>query len=68
MKAYAMIKADDGEHTFIRVGQTDQGFAVDCLHPDNRIERPPLPTFASQEAALEAIAVHWHHPRLPWSG
>lgn len=68
MKAYAMIPAGEGQHTFIRIGHTEQGFAVDCLHPGNRRERPPLPVFASKEAALEAIAEHWSHPRfaLEW--
>ncbi|MEA1052348.1 hypothetical protein U5801_21435 [Lamprobacter modestohalophilus] len=69
MKAYAMIPAGEGQHTFIRIGQSDDGwFRIDCLRPDNSLLLPPLPIFRTKEAALDAIAEHWSHPQfaLEW--
>ncbi len=69
MLAHARIDAGQGRHTFIRVGQGEDGwFRIDCLRPDNMIIRPPLPIFRTKDAALDAIAEHWHadHHRLEW--
>lgn len=65
-KAVASIALDreDCARGFIRIGETGEGFEVDCLTPENDIETPALPAFASREEAIDAIEASWG--RGPW--
>lgn len=66
MIAVATIRLDrpDRRRGCIRIGQTTEGWEVDCLTPDNIIEPASLPAFPAREQALDAIQASWGHG--PW--
>lgn len=65
-EAVATIQLDrtDNARGFIRVGQTAEGWEVDCLTPENVREEGQLPAFPTREEALDAIEASWG--RGPW--
>jgi len=59
--ATIQLDRDDNKRGFIRVGQTAEGWEVDCLTPDNVREEGHLPAFPTRDQALDAIAATWGH-------
>jgi hypothetical protein len=66
MVAVASIALDrpDNRRGWIRVGETSEGWEVDCLTPENDVEPAALQAFETREQAMDAIDASWG--RGPW--
>ena len=62
--ATIQLDRDDDARGFIRVGQTAEGWEVDCLTPDGVVETGALPAFRTRKEALDAIDSSWGRDRM----